>query len=66
MNSVGFTTETRSNHDDVAAFNGWWDFSSFTVDPNTKRFKRTLTYFNIDTQYKIFGKIAFIKPQNDT
>ena len=24
-------------------------------DPNTKRFKRTLIYFENDTQYKIFG-----------
>ena len=35
-------------------------------DPNTKRFKRTLLYFNTDTQYEIFGEIPFIKPQNDT
>ena len=31
-------------------------------DPNTKRFKRTLIYFNTDTQYaKMFGEIPFIK-----
>ena len=24
-------------------------------DPNTKRFKRTLIYFNTGTQYAIFG-----------
>ena len=35
-------------------------------DPNTRRFKRTLVYFNTDTQYANFGEIPFIKPQNDT
>ena len=35
-------------------------------DTNTKRFKRTLIYFNTDTQYAIFGETPFIKPQTDT
>ena len=37
-------------------------------DPNTKRFKRTLIYFNMDTwtHMHILGEIPFIKPQNDT
>ena len=35
-------------------------------DPNTKSFKRTLIYFNTDTQYAHFREILFIKPQNDT
>ena len=35
-------------------------------DPNTKKFKWTLIYFNTDTQYANIGEIPFIKPQNDT
>jgi len=36
-------------------------------DPNTKRFKRTLIYFDTHTQYiQIFDEIPFVKPQNDT
>ena len=35
--------------------------------PNTKRFKRTLIYYDTDTQYiQIFDEIPFVKPQNDT
>ena len=38
------------------------------LDPNTKRFKQRLIYFNTDTQHSmhIFREILFIKPQNDT
>ena len=32
-------------------------FSSFLLDPNTKRFKQMLIYFNMDIQMQIFGKI---------
>ena len=35
-------------------------------DPHTKRFKRTLIYFDPDTLYGNFGEIPFVKPQNDT
>ena len=35
-------------------------------DPNRKRFKQTLIYFDTDTQYTHFVEIPFIKPQNDT
>ena len=35
-------------------------------DPDTKRFKQTLVYFNMDTQYAYFFEMPFIKPQNDT
>ena len=38
-----------------------------TQDPNTKKFKQMLIYFNLDIQYaNKFGEILFIKPQNDT
>ena len=32
-------------------------------DPNTKRFKRMLIYFDMDT-VQIFWEIPFVKPQN--
>ena len=35
-------------------------------DPNTKSFKRTLIYFNTDTQYANFQGNPLIKPQNNT
>ena len=35
-------------------------------DPSTKRFKRTLIYFDTDTHMQIFEEIRFVKPQNDT
>ena len=38
----------------------------FLKDPNTKRIKQTLIYFNTDTQNANFREIPFIKPQNDT
>ena len=35
-------------------------------DPNMKRFKRTLLYFDTDTQYANFQReIPFVKPQNN-
>ena len=38
------------------------------LDPNTKRFKRTLIYHDTDTIkiMQISGEISFVKPQNDT
>ena len=38
------------------------------VDPNTKRFKRTLTNVIMTRTHnvQIFGEIPFVKPQNDT
>ena len=40
--------------------------STLKQDLNTKRFKRTLIYFNTDTQYAHFVEVPFIKPQNNT
>ena len=36
-------------------------------DPNIKRFKRTLIYYDMDTQYANVWReeIPFAKPQND-
>ena len=55
----------------------WWILSntiswlmksniSRSQDPNPKRYKRTLIYFNTTHSMHIFGVIPFIKPQNDT
>ena len=45
-----------------------WRQNRGKLDPNTKRFKRTLTYFDMDRTHSmhIFGEIPFIKPQNNT
>ena len=41
-------------HSHVTLF-GCKGFDSGSEDPNTKRFKWTLVYFNTDTQYAHFG-----------
>ena len=38
----------------------------YLFGPNTKRFKRTLIYFNKTHSMHIFKEIPFIKPQHDT